>query len=494
MKNIIAGLSMPANIRFFGQIDKRETIKRCQQKLEKFQQQWNKKRGHNRGGIVSSTIDVLYAIIACIEPTLQDIAEHQPAVIEQAINSNEYFAFIYRSTLATKINNSQHHHNIRLCTRTISNQITRLLQAGIIIKRQNYCLKYDKNGRLTNPLPTDKNERGRGKIQLFLCPSVLVFKPDFQRKLDHLKNTFQQYSTSTFIPKNTIKTILDNALNVDKKAVLATANAKTINVNGQEQGRKPIQKNNFGKRQFGTKREYFSFQILNSLLDKFFPNRKLDSLSEKQSIACISDVLAETERKVQAFRKIKIKSFRQSDAYVEAKNKHLALRRFKEHRLPDVERAAQEILSFALCKQLKHANKNNYLYKIRRQNNSPLELLTSSNFKHALSYSFDDWHNANDRLFKKNLSYQTYSKALKEIGNIYSKCLIVSFESVSHSYLIAYQKYQKILANLRSKTELTNSHKKALICLFRQLLSPLFKTLTEADKARIIHAQQTCAA
>lgn len=488
--NFIERLSYASNVSFFDLINNKETVKIASKKLDLFQEQWKKQKGHNRGGIVSSTYDVLHALLACIAPTMDDIRKNQPELFVESVQEEQIFAFVYRSTLVSKINQGRKFKSAQLTVETIANQIKRLIEAGVIIEKKNYKLrratKGKLKGKLINPLPSDLSPKGKGKIQLFFNPEVLVFKPKFERLKAYLKNTFQQYrASSLYFNKSTIRTIIDSACNVDKKKkASAIAEGESIKIKNKEQGRKLEEKSKIPPRQFDKKEDFCTFQLYELCRSRLFNNRHFTQTIEKAAFQAIDQRINQAIEAVRAYKAEKIRTYKARETYQKSTKKDWMLARYREQ-LPDTYRAALEIVSFAIQKQEKNAINRGYIKKIQRNSNDPVQLFNSSNFEYALNYSINDWRKIQNNFFAKNKSFDSYCTIVGMVGKIYTHVLTLSKESLVHGYLISIQAYQKLKTQLNQNTLLTNSNKKAIDALFKTRFASLFQALSPKEKQHL---------
>ncbi|WP_052593216.1 hypothetical protein [Aureispira sp. CCB-QB1] len=485
--NFIERLSHASNIGFFQMLNKKESVKVASGMLDLFQQKWNNQKGHERGGIVSSTYDVLHAILDCVGPTMEDVRKKQPELFVQSILDEKIFVFIYRKTLISKINKGGKHISAELKPETIGNQLKRLMEAGVLIEKRNYNLRRAKNGELENPLPSDLNPKGRGKVQYFFNPKVLVFNSAFDRLKTYLNNSFQQYRVNPFYLKRKLnKTIIDKPTNVNNQKASAIAESESKTRINKELGRRLSQKNKISPRQFDSKKEFNTHQLLELCRARLFDGRVFTDVIEKGSLQAIEDRIKQTIEAVEAYNSEKVKTYTAREKYKNSTRKEWMLRKYRE-KLPTPYRAAIEIMSFAIQKQEKNAISKGYLCKIKRHNNDPVQLFTSSNFEYALNYSISDWRKINDNFFIKHKSYSAYCTIVGMVGKIYTYILDLAYQSqsIALAYTESLQACGKLQTKINQNTILTESNKKALNVLIKTKFAPLFSSLSQEEKERL---------
>lgn len=486
--NFIERLSHASNIGFFEMLNNKESVKVASRMLDSFQEKWKKKKGHNKGGIVSSTYDVLHALLACIAPTMEDVRKKQPELFIKSLLEGQTFAFVYRTTLVDKINQARKYSAARLSKETIGNQLKRLMQAGIIIEKRNYSTRKDKNGKQVNPLPSDLNPKGRGKIQLFFAPGVLVFHSKYERLKEYLNNSFQLYTieNSFYLKRKLNKTIIDKPTNVNNQKASAIAESESKTRINKELGRRLSQKNKISPRQFDSKKEFNAHQLLELCRARLFDGRVFTDVIEKGSLQTIEDRIKQTIEAVEAYNSEKVKTYTAREKYKNSTRKEWMLRKYRE-KLPTPYRAAIEIMSFAIQKQEKNAISKGYLCKIKRHNNDPVQLFTSSNFEYALNYSISDWRKINDNFFIKHKSYSAYCTIVGMVGKIYTYILDLAYQSqsIALAYTESLQACGKLQTKINQNTILTESNKKALNVLIKTKFAPLFSSLSQEEKERL---------
>lgn len=484
MNNIIDGAFLCPNVSFFDVIDKNLTIKLAKEKMCEFQKTWRKT--HKSGGVVANTFDVFHALLTCIPPTMDDMRSNQPDVFLDSCRSGTFFAFIYRNTITSKMNNLKDacFANMRVSKETVYNQVNRLLEIGVLVEKKNYKIRRETvkgKSNLVNPLPSDLSPKGQGKIQLYFNPEVLKFKPQYQALFGRIKETLQQYRVNSLFLKALLKSTLNRANIVDKK-IKASANAELnlVNVKNKEQERILQQQYQIPRREFFRKKEFFAFQIYENMRQSLYDAKHFHKAIENSSLELIQERLELIENDVRAYRVQKIKTYKERDKYKKAKlrTKDWMLDKYKQ-KLPKSTESAIEILVFAIQKQVKNcANKK---YSIA----TPPTYLTSINFEKALAYSFSDWVKIQDGYFKKNKAYGAYCEELGKIGRIHLKVLDFAYENIHYAYAQARQAYRNFARNIKSNTSLTSSSKERLKQIFGDKVAPIFKNLSAQDKHRI---------
>lgn len=463
----IDGFSIDTNVSLFHQIDKFLTAKCAKEKMSEYKKLWLEK--HKRGGITSSTIDVFYAFLDCIAPTMEDLRKKQPGVFNDACSTGKLFAFVHLKTLATKVNSLQDESlaSIRLAKKTVHNQLKRLMEAGIITDKKNY-----RSTGEHNPIPTEIDPNGRGKIQLFLNPEILKLKAIPSPSLQPSEPTLPQYSKTTVLPilKNKVqKLIIDNAPPVDK-VVSAIADESFLEIKSKEQGRKIVpQTQNFEQK---NKKDFCAWQLMELCRSELFQMRAMNKALEQQTLEIIQDLLSTIEQNVQKYKSQKIKTFCERETYKKSKLQVSMLKKYCQ-KLPGAERSAIEIMSFAIQKQAKHAKNNGYMHRI----GCPPDFLLCPNFQKAIDYSMSDWKKIQDNYFVKNQRFASYCSELGMIGKIYTGVLDAASDSIGFAYSQAITAYRNFKNRLTENQTLTESNKKALEDILIGKFKPIFSRL-----------------
>lgn len=517
MTNIlIERLSNAPKIPFFELFDKKNASKKATALfLEPYQANWKKKKGHNRGGIVSSTYDVMHAILGCLAPTMEDLKKNQVELYAQTVLSDEYFVFISKGTLSAKINGGKKYKFTRLSNRTILNQIKRLLETGFLIKKVNYSIRLDDTTKqLTNPYPENKNDNGSGRIQLFINPKVFEVQRKFKAKFEELKayyrNTFPTDSSLPFLNTKLNKEKIDSEADCGKVA-LSTDNNTGQQKNNEQVGQL-VQKNKKIAPQFKQlppKKQEFppstgkrlmklserwkkrhidqhKEELLKLCCHLFFPDRQFTKSILDNTRAAIADKIELVEEHVREYRKKEVDSYAQRPVYQNAKPKKQAwmLKNYRE-KLPSLLLSPLEILTNALQTQYNHAHKNGYYQKIQRRGNDPVQFLSSSNFEHAIACTIGVWTKQNQNFFANNKSYKAYLDERKKITGVYRSILLETFENGLTSGFVYAVRLFKSFEQKVVNSELSDSFKKSLITALTERIKPLYAKIPAKDKAHL---------
>ena len=511
-------------VQFFDVLDKKATRKNAEKTCDTYQTGYKQKKGHNRGGIVSSTYDTLHAIISCIEPTMENVRLKQPQLFNKSLIEGSFFVFVYRDTLVSKINGGGKARTSRLTKETVANQIKRLIEAGVILEKRNYNIRkeylLDKYGRpvldkkgnkkriKVNPLPSDLNPKGRGKIQLFINPKILQFKPQFEAKINTLKKSFHQYRTSPLYKnKSYLEYIINNAQAVNKEKVSAKADAKFNHVINEEQDCKIDEKSKLSKCQFDrkkqesedskrriekqlhsgrvpaatqTEKDYINGQMVDLFCHYFYPDKLLTIADQEKAKRVVQKSIEQLEQDVRNFKSKQIRRYKRRAAYKNAKAdvQSWMLTKFQK-KLPNTYRGAIEILAFAIRKQAIHAKKNGYFHEVRK----PGDFMLSYKFSRATQYSITDWEKSNSK--HSNKIHDAYCQFQKSISKTHSNILKESFKNHGYAYTLSVEAYYKFYKQLMRSNILSESHKKALDQMFKDKLSPLFRNIPLKNKIKL---------
>lgn len=477
-----------AKINFFNLINKKETAKAYKIKLAAWQTK--RKNEGKRGGTTANTHDVFYALLSCIAPTMADIQENQPDVCLQAIEQEQFFAFVYNKTIKTKINNLKNLEVLQIHEKTVYNHIKVLLSAGILTKKLNYN-KIGDNPRergYSNPKPEDLNPAGRGKLQLFFSKDILKINPGAQDQISILKKSLLLYRVNplqldSIVFNKTIKSksIVDNAKQC-VKVVLTTVKATIFAKEGKEQERKISKQIQICGPVSSSKKDFFTGQLFQLLSTEIYNNQHFNQSIQTTSKSILDKHLEHISIQVQAYRSEKIKSFSNQDSFVNATSRQQMnkLKGYTKH-LPDVNRAAIEVLANAIQKQARHAIKYKYISKI----GFPPDFLISKNFIKALDYSLTDWRRINTKFFAKNIKFSSYCDELQKIGLKYTSILQHSSQSIAYAYQLSLDAFKALTIRLEKNKNLTPSNKKTLLDTFKYKLGPIFNQLSKASKFQI---------
>ena len=408
---------------FFDVIDKEATRKAFLKKLADYQKE---KYKNKRGGFTAITIDIMYAIMRAIPYTMEDIKIHQEGLFAECVEHGEYFCFTTSESLATMANNTQEYKQLRCTARTVRNHIVKLIDAGIITEKVNFSRTERINGNYRNPYPSEQNSAGRGKYQLWISPEVLCLKPQFAGSAASDSTPFFAHNQQTFpldrttgslpIKEKELKSITNTVKPVNK-AASAVAELNPSNIGGKEQGSKPkpAPKPKNAPKTFSKK--HFQLHKLWQLAKfELWPDLTINETAADTCKIAISEFLAMAQDYVEAYRKQKIQAFCQNPAYLASKRPNAMLKRFAVN-LPDVNRAAIEIISHAFWKQKKHASKKGYsLYY-------PVDYFESAAMAQAYEYSLQDWRRIQENYFNKNKASKAYFEQIRWINGRYSAAM-----------------------------------------------------------------------
>lgn len=456
---------------FYHYIDKQATYKAGKDMMALYQQQWRKTK--KTGGINASTFDLFFALIRSIAPTMEDVRVNQPNWFADCEAKGEYFCFTSVPTLIQMMNNVQKHEVLGLCKKTVYNQIKRLLDVGIITKKTNY-----KWTGKRNPFPSEASERGRGKIQLWINPKVLQFKtayghaaPSDSQNTSSLEKGLPMYEHSSLLfNKEELKTIDNTAKDVDKKAS-AVAENKPSNIQGQEQGSKTNPSTQPRISPKDLKKKAFDVEKIWELMRfNLYGGKNFNEQTNIDSKELLELWLEQAAEHVQNFRKAKIQSYQQNPAFLMAKDKTKSLKKFAA-RLPKTDRCALEIVSHAVWKQRKHAEKHGYLQHLYY----PVAYLSSKAAQDALHYSIHDWQRIQEQYFDKNQASKVYFEQIQWINKRYSAAIEeIHKNSYQKAYAYFKTQYQRWYQDLQNNPDLTRKKQEELHQRFIHLFKPLF--------------------
>lgn len=501
--NFIDRLSNAPKLPFFDLFDKKKAAKIGNEILNNFQGIWYATRGHNRGGIVSSTIDAMHAILSCLAPTMEDLRINQPTLYIETILTGKYFVFVNNGTISAKINQGVKFKHNRLKNRTVFNQIKRLLEAGFLTEKRNYSTRIDgKTGKKINPHPEDLNPYGNGRVQLFINPEVFQvakkFEAQYKELLSYLRNTFPIDSSLLFSYSNDIEKVNSELECVKINKALANANNLKSKKGKEQASQFPRQseisraemseKEKKYRQQFNNSKDYQRKELLNLCCSLFFPNREFATRIREQALTALNDKLDLIEERIREYRKEEKTSYKKRSIYQKAteKKQFWMLEQYSK-KLPCPQRSSHEILATAFQVQYTHAKNKGYYCKIQRSSNDPVQFITSSNLQHAIDYKIKDWILQNKNFFAKNKGYQVYQAGIKEVSKIYRRTL---YENFNKGLLIGYVSAFKELMIFKEKISnalMSESLKKTLVVTLKNRLYPLYKVLTQKEKSYLVN-------
>lgn len=460
---------------FYKLLDKKATIQAGKDLMAHYQQQ--RKKAGKRGGVTAYTYDLFHAIIRCVAPTMEDIKKHQEGLYEECRAHGEYFCFTTIPSLITLLNDTAKHKVLSPQKKTVYNQIQKLLDIGIITEKVNYV----HTGK-RNPYPNEAAPKGRGKIQLWISPQVLCIKElelgqpasDMPSFFGDKEKTLPQYELRSLLYKDKVlKSINNSADDVDKLELTinkALANAKLNNnhIQGKEQGnnRKKHNSPRITPRNW-TKKALTAQHLWDLMRYNLYNNKSFNEQTATDCQAMLEKLLDLAAEHVSTYRKAKIQAFRQNPAFLAARQPMRLLERFSAT-LPQEQRAAIEIVSHAIIKQKKHAEKYDYqLYY-------PVDYLSSPALLKAFNYSLDDWDRIQARYFDKNKTSKAYFEQLHWIQQRYSSAVQQMHEdSPASTYKQVVLQYNQWFKQLQQNPYLNPENIQQLTNLFVQKFKPL---------------------
>lgn len=475
-------------ISFYNAIDKAATAEAGKDMMEIFQTNW--KRTRKNGGVNANTFDLFFAIIRCIAPTMEDMKRNQPWLFDECVEHGEYFCFTSIPHLVKMMNNLHDHEMLSVCKKTIHNQIKRLMDVGIITDKKNYIATGSRN-----PFSYEQDDAGRGRIQLWINPQVLKFNAEYVDSLDADDPSFFSVLEkglplvelrSLIINKEELKSI-DNTSPIVDKAALPDGKIKTLSIQNKEQGNKSNKSSypsfapeNLSKKQFELRKMWESVRF--NLYDNYQFNEQTRIDSEKM----LEELLLVAAGTVEAYRKAKIKVFTSSPGYLVAKNQVRRLKNFTST-LPTVERSSIEILSHAIVKQRKHAEKYNYLHELYY----PVQYLSSVAALKALNYSIADWNGIQKKYFDKNKASKAYFQQVNWMNNKFSDTLEqIQSKGYQRAYSDLMAQYKKQVQELKACPYLVEQQLQQLNDQFIHKFKPLFNEFINNSKKQNVKTSQ----
>ncbi|BDS10945.1 hypothetical protein [Aureispira anguillae] len=478
---------------FYEMIDKKATQKAGKDMMAAYQAK--RKKAGKRGGVTPYTFDLFHAIIRSVAPTMENLKKHQDGLYEECRMHGEYCCFTTIPSLITLLNDTAKHRVLSPNKKTVYNQIKKLMDIGIITEKVNHV-----HTGLRNPYPDEQSPKGRGKIQLWISPQVLCIKPCYEGSgasdtpsfFDVKGETLPQYEQSSLLYKDKeLESIINSPLVVDK-AALAVAKLKPSNIQDGGQGSKlmPVdspkiavlnaQKSGEGQGSKSTptdspkitprkasKKEHVCAKLWDLMRYNLYQNQVYNEQTNTDCKLMLGELLDLAAEHVTAYRQAKIQSFRENPAYLASRQQTKLLKNFAAG-LPHEERSAIEIVSHAIIKQQKHADKYGYpLYY-------PVDYLSSTAAVKALNYSMDDWDRIQANYFDKNKTAKAYFQQVQWINKRYSNAIEqMEQEGAKVVYKDIAQHYNHWYQSLKDNPYLNEDKMKALGDLFIQKFKPL---------------------
>ncbi|MGH1338751.1 MAG: hypothetical protein ACRBFS_21735 [Aureispira sp.] len=468
--------------------------------------QETRKKGEKR--ITANTYDVLFAILRSIPATMENMRSFQKSIFIEAIKEQAFFCFTTTQSLITMANNTQEYKHIRMCKKTVYNQLELLLKVGILKKKENYEFVGKRNPR-PEDLNTNGRKGGRGKYKLYVAPEVIHMKGVDPSSLDTpapaslgaKEESLQQYilsKESTLLYKDTeTKTIINTPLSVDNKA-FADAKNSPLNIENTERTNKPLLEEqtsippaNLSPFQEKTAREIQqskrgtlaaakrteeqaernnAARLWDFMCEQLYPGQVFNALARTQSIHLLQERLQEAKMVVERYRSTQLAQYKTNPAYIAAKNKALTIKRFKK-RLPALEKSAFVIVANMIEKERKYSTKCGRLEELWY----PPCYLSSQAGDAAMGYSKEDWLTLTKKYHRKNKASATYFKAKNWILACYYSRI-----QESHKYGLAAaeqttnQVYHKWSQQLQEDPYLSSAQKEELDRLFMDTMTSIF--------------------
>lgn len=457
---------------FYKAIDKDATIKAAKDMMQAFQAKWRQKK--KTGGVNANTFDLFFAVLRCIPPTMEDMKVNQPWLFDDCTEHGEYFCFTTINHLVKMMNNLHEHRGLSVCKKTIFNQIKRLMDIGIITDKVNYIATGNRN-----PFSHEQDPKGRGRIQLWINSSILKLNASYMDSVEENNPSFFAdlekdlpliEQSSLTINNKELKSIDNTSPTVDK-AALPVGKLKTLSNQGKEQGNKSktakspnFAPENLSKKDFQVRKIWDLFRF--NLYDNYQFNEQTRIDSEEM----IQQLLLMAGTHIEAYRKGRIKEFTANPAYLAAKNQAKSLKKFTST-LPSVERSSIEILSHAIVKQRKHAEKYNYLHELYY----PVQYLSSPAALKALNYSIEDWSRIQENYFYKNKASRAYFEQVLWMNQKFSNTLEqLQSNGYQRTYSDLMTQYKKRVQELQQCPYLDEQQLKKLNNQFIHKFKPLF--------------------
>lgn len=430
-------LNRQAGKHFFARMHHAQTKKAGYRLLGNYMK--NRQKGSK---IVTETTKALWNVLVSkiIPATMENIKNEQSAVYSDCVANDQYVAITTIPSLITIMSGGQ--KELAKKTKTIYNQIQVLMLAGLIEEKINHI-----HTGFRNPLPSDANPKGRGKIKLVFKSGLIHMRCGQPAPSDSPPPSFfadngkslPQYKlskdSSISIDSKEPESIVNTDLDVDKAAL---PNGKSSHDMGnRERGRKPPPSDSQKKeaafsskedvharlkrarlQQSKDERHSTAQHLYNALVRSLYGSKQYNELVRTATVAGLIDHLANAEHAVRAYRTAAIALFKENTIFLQAKRKNVVLKDF-QRKLPSPELGALEIMIHAIEKQRKYALKywNGKVW-------SPARYIRSKAADKAVGLSIEDWTHIQLKYFERNETSKSWARARTWVNRTFAKRLL----------------------------------------------------------------------
>lgn len=442
-----------------------------------------------RGGVNEVTKSLFNVLVSKVLPaSMQDLAKSQPEVYQHCLDQNQFFLFTTTKSLITLL--SKEYTYLKRCTRTIRNHLNLLLKTGVFVEKINHTIT-----GWRNPLPSEENPKGRGKIKLVFAAGLVhtrAVKNVKQLESDasffaHKEQTLPQYTLSkeSAIPsigRKELKSINNTVHPVDKLAS-PIGESMDLSIENIEQGSKSdsllLRKNRGAKfraaervqklrqRAYASDQDQTAQYLYQLLRKELYEGKAFNELTRQTVLEGLKIHMGTAAQAVDAYRQKKIKDFKDHTTFLSAKRRARKLSEFQKT-LPKPQLAVLEILAHAIEKQRKYAQKYNWTLWY------PAAFIHSKAAQTAVELSIEDWLRIHKNYFERNLRSRAWAKHTQWINATYAKRVQqAQHEGVFIAQQTAMQLYQRWAQRLEEESYLSVEQRTQLVHCFLERIRSL---------------------
>lgn len=471
---------------FLQLIDKQESFNLIKKKLISFHNDWREETGATHGGITANHREMVWALLKILPMSMEHFRANNPRRFRNLLRDGRYLLKTTRESIAKVMADEA----ITVSVRTVSNLISRLMKAGIIIYKKpirEVGIELELNPELIALWATseeldmmDQAEELAAKVSDLseeeskaLVIAQLGEEEDMSTdgelapidgEIQALVSAQNDDAEGITPPNNSFLQPYtnQNTETIEKKekegnAVLAIANDK-IMMSKQ-------------KMRNGDSANQVTVEMLlvAQLLAAVFNDRELSDSDHRAACDLIGTHLESARGMVRDWRGICIRRVKSSKAYENAQNKEKFLLNFQK-KLPDVDRRAFELISMAINIQ------SDYLKRVDYKLYMNTCKYLANNFYKALSYAKDLMmkqfeHPINNTVFHAHVLVR--SELLRAVSNV---SMIYQKEGGNRAVEVYGREFDKLVQLMNSDEcrDLTAEHHETYLNRLKNQLQHLF--------------------
>jgi len=470
---------------FLQLIDKQESFNLIKKKLISFHNHWREETGSTHGGITANHRELVWALLKILPVSMEHFRANNPRRFRNLLRDGRYLLKTTRESIAKVMADEA----ITVSVRTVSNLISRLMKAGIIIHKKpirEVGIELELNPELIALWMTSEELDMREQAEELavqvtdlseeeskaLVIAQLGAEEDMstggelapiEGEIQALVNAQNDDAEGIPPPNNSFlqpytnqNTELFKKKEKEVKAVLAIANDKIMSKqkirNGDSANQVTVE-----------------MLLVAQLLAAVFNGRELSDSDHRAACDLIGTHLESARGMVRDWRGICIRRVKSSKAYEKAQNKEKFLLNFQK-KLPDVDRRAFELISMAINIQSDYLERKGYnLYM------NTCKYL-ANNFYKALGYAKDLMmkqfeHPINNTVFHAHVLVR--SELLRAVSNV---SMIFQKEGGNRAVEVYGREFDKLVQLMNSDEcrDLTAEHHETYLNRLKNQLQHLF--------------------